>query len=91
MRLQLVSGLYTVLGMPADTMAQVVNAAMPKNGAGTPTGRRRMQRRIFKVAAFTAAISAGAQLTSVTFCKQLHVHTKDCGLYHPAEFCDKNM
>lgn len=55
---QLVSGLYTVVGMPGDTLAQVVQSAMAK--VTTPTGARKMQRRLFKVALFAAALAACA-------------------------------
>ncbi|KAL8438483.1 hypothetical protein Efla_002233 [Eimeria flavescens] len=64
---QLISGLYSVLGMPADTMAQVVNAAMPKAAAKSRRAALCMQRRIFKLAACTAAASAATQLAVVFF------------------------
>lgn len=53
---QLVSGLYTVVGMPGDTLAQVVQSAMAK--VTTPSDARKMQRRLFKVAFFASALAA---------------------------------
>lgn len=62
--------------MPADTMAQVVNAALPKSATSSAAGFRRMRRRVFKVAACTAVLSAAALLAIVAFCKQLDEETQ---------------
>ncbi|KAL8270588.1 hypothetical protein Esti_005487 [Eimeria stiedai] len=52
-------------GPKAMAAHQVVNSAMPKGTGASTTSGRLMQKRIFKVAACTAALSAAAQLVIV--------------------------
>ena len=76
--LQLVAGLYTVIGMPSDALAQIINAAMARrsfefnsNDKQTKINKRKQIRKyIFQIAAVTAGISAAAQLAACAFCKK---------------------